>query len=96
MPPEQSQENDKRLDEIYGLDSLIGQSGIEGILSSPPRTLRYVDQQVQLYNEQGLDDAGLPQAFLDAAQIAIANGDLARGRIFVETSWAFISQAYVS
>jgi SET domain len=84
LPPEQSQENDKRLDEIYRLDSLIGRGGIEGILSSPSRTLRYVDQQVQLYNEQGPDDAGLPRAFLDAAQIAIANGDLARGRIFVE------------
>ncbi|MCJ1269911.1 hypothetical protein MMC22_009804 [Lobaria immixta] len=39
---------------------------------------------VRLYNEQGPDDAGLPRAFLDAAQIAIANGDLARGRIFAE------------
>lgn len=84
LPPEQSQESDRRLDEIYRLDSLIGRGGIEGILSSPLRTLHYVDQQVRLYNEQGPDDAGLPRAFLDAAQIAIANGDLARGRIFVE------------
>lgn len=84
LPPEQSQEIDKRLDEIYRLDNLIGRGGIEGILSSPIRTLRYVDQQVQLYNEQGPDDVGLPRAFLDAAQIAIANGDLARGRTFAE------------
>lgn len=55
-----------------------------GILSTPLRILRYVDQQVQLYNEQGPGGAGLPRAFLDAARIAIANGDLARGRIFVE------------
>jgi hypothetical protein len=33
---------------------------------------------------QGPDDVGLPRAFLDAPQIAIANGDLARGRIFAE------------
>lgn len=84
LPPEQSQESDRRLDEIYRLDGLIGRGGIEGILSSPLRTLRYVDQQVRLYNEQGPGDAGLPRAFLDAAQIAIANGDLARGRIFAE------------
>lgn len=84
LPQEQSQENDKRLDEIHRLDSLIGRGGMGGILSSPSRMLHYVDQQVRLYNEQGPDDAGLPRAFLDAAQIAIANGDLARGRIFAE------------
>ena len=84
LSPERSQESDKRLDEIYRLDNLVGLGGIDGILSSPLRTLRYVDHRVQLYNEQGPDDAGLPGAFLDAAQIAIANGDLARGRIFGE------------
>ena len=55
-----------------------------GILSNPLHILRYVDQQVQLYNEQAPGDAGLSRAFLDAAQIAIGNGDLARGRIFAE------------
>lgn len=84
LPLEQSQESDRRLDEIYRLDGLIGRGGIEGILSSPLRSLCYLDQQVRLYNEQGPDDAGLSRAFLDAAQIAIANGDLARGRIFAE------------
>ena len=84
LPLEQSQESDRRLDEIYRLDGLIGRGGIEKILSSPLRSLCYVDQQVHLYNEQGPDDAGLPRAFLDAAQIAIINGDLARGRIFAE------------
>ena len=84
LPLEQSQESDRRLDEIYRLDGLIGRGGIEGILSSPLRSLCYVDQQVRLYNEQGPDDAGLSRAFLDAAQIVIANGDLARGRIFAE------------
>ncbi|KAI9836771.1 MAG: hypothetical protein M1819_000936 [Sarea resinae] len=84
LPPEQSRESDSRLDEIYRLDSLIDRGGIEGIWSSPLRTLRYVDQQVCLYNEQGPDDAGLARAFFDAAQIAITHGDLARGRIFAE------------
>ena len=53
-------------------------------MSSPLRSLGFADPQVRLYNEQGPDDAGLPRAFLDAAQIAIANGGLARGRIFAE------------
>ena len=55
-----------------------------GILSAPRQILRYVDEQIRLYNEQGPGDADLPRAFLDAAQIAIANGDLARARIFAE------------
>ena len=84
LPLEQSQESDRRLDEIYRLDGLIGRGGVEGIVSSPLRSLGYVNQQVRLYNKQAPDDAGLPRAFLDAAQIAIANGDLARGRIFAE------------
>jgi hypothetical protein len=84
LPPDQSQESDRRLDEILKLDSLIGGDGLVGILSAPLQKLRYINQQVRLYNEQGPDDNGLPRAFLDAAQIAIANGDLARARIFVE------------
>jgi hypothetical protein len=84
LPPEQSQKNDERLEEILRLDDLIGKGGLTGILSSPLQTLRYVEQVVRLYNDQGADDAGLPRAYIDAAQIAIANGDLARGRIFVE------------
>ena len=84
LPLEQSQESDRRLDEIFRLDGLIGRGGIGMIMSNPLQSLRYVDQQIRLYNEQGPDDAGLSRAFFDAAQIVIANGDLARGRIFAE------------
>jgi hypothetical protein len=84
LPLKQSQESDQRLEKIQRIESLISQGGLDGILSSPLRTLRYVDQQVHLYNEQGPGDSGLSRAFFDAAQIAIANGDLARGRIFAE------------
>lgn len=84
LPPDQRQESDRRLDEILKLDGLIGRDGIMGILSTPLLILRYVDQQIRLYNEQGPHDTGLPRAFIDAAQIAITHGDLARARIFVE------------
>lgn len=50
----------------------------------PMKMLRYVERQICLYNEHGPNDIGLPRAYLDAAQIAIAQGDLARGRIFAE------------
>jgi SET domain len=84
LPPEQIQESDRRLEEIHRLDGVIDQLGTEGILVSPLRSLRYFDQQVRLYNEQGRADVGFAQAFVNAAQLAITNSDLARGRIFAE------------
>ncbi|KAI0528336.1 heterokaryon incompatibility protein-domain-containing protein [Xylaria digitata] len=84
LPPEQSQESDRRLEEIHRLDGVIDQLGIEGVLVSPLQTLRYFDQQVHLYLDQGREDVGSAQAFVNAAQLAIANSDLARGRIFAE------------
>ena len=84
LPPEQSQESDRRLEEIHHLDGVINQLGTEGILVFPLRTLSYFDQQVRLYNEQGREDVGFAQALVNAAQLVIANSDLARGRIFAE------------
>jgi Heterokaryon incompatibility protein (HET)/SET domain len=84
LPPEQSQESDRRLEEIHRLDGVIDQLGTEGLLVSPLRTLHYFDQQVRLYNEQGREDVGFAQAFVNAAQLVIANSDLARGRVFAE------------
>jgi hypothetical protein len=47
-------------------------------------TLRLVEEQVRLYNEQGPGDIGLPRAYLDAAQVVVPNGDSARGRVFLQ------------
>lgn len=66
------------------MDGVICQLGTRGLLVSPLRTLRYFDQQVRLYNDQGREDVGFAQDFVDAAQLALANSDLARGRIFAE------------
>ncbi|KAJ5117804.1 SET domain-containing protein [Penicillium atrosanguineum] len=84
LPPEQIQINDDILEEIDHLDRLVGQRGLQGILSSPLGTLRYLDREIQLYNMTGPDDPGLSRVYLDAAQVAIVHGDLARGRIFAE------------
>jgi hypothetical protein len=54
-----------------------------GILLTPSRKLRYVNQQIHLYNKRGPNNVGLLRAFLDATQIAIANRDLARARILL-------------
>ncbi|KAJ4373764.1 hypothetical protein N0V83_002503 [Neocucurbitaria cava] len=82
LTTELSQKNDEMLERIDYLDDLIGRDGMQ--MKFFLRTLRYVDERVRLYNEQGPGNSGLPRAYLDAAQIAIANGDLARGRIFAE------------
>lgn len=94
LPLDQSQESDRRLNEIVKLDGLISRDGLTGIVSTPLHTLRYIDLQIRLYNEHGPDDVGLPRAFFDAAQIAIANGDLARARVFAERAvlgWIVLS-----
>ena len=70
------------MERIDQLDDLIGRDGMQ--INFSLRTLRYVDERVRLYNEQGPGNSGLPRAYLNAAQFAIANGDLARGRIFAE------------
>ncbi|GMG22261.1 unnamed protein product [Aspergillus oryzae] len=84
LPAEQTQRIDEILEEIARLDRLVRQRGLEGILSSPLRTLRCLDREIQLYDMTGTDDPGLSRVYLDAAQVAIAHGDLARGRIFAE------------
>jgi hypothetical protein len=82
LPTEESEENDQRLKRIQYLDDLVGRECMA--MNFSERVLRYVDERIQLYDRQGPDDPGLPRAYLDAAQITIANGDLVRGRIFVE------------
>lgn len=80
----QSRKNDEILAEIDRLDRLVGQRGLDGMLSSPLRTLGYLDREIQLYDIMGADDPGLSRVYWDATQVAIVHGDLARGRIFAE------------
>jgi hypothetical protein len=82
LPGEQSQQSDKRLARIDQLDDLIGHDGMAMKFSL--RTLRYDNEYARIYNEQEPGDSGLARTYMDAAQVAIAKGDLARGRIFAE------------
>jgi hypothetical protein len=84
LPPDQSRDSDSKLDRIHVLDCIIDQGGLPGLVSSARRMLSYVDEQVQLWSEPTPDEVGLGRAYPDAFQIAIANGDLARARIFAE------------
>lgn len=89
LPAVQSQESDKRLEEIFFLDGTIDRFGIEGLLISPLQTLSYFDRQVQLYTEEGREDVGFAQALCNAARLCISNSDFARGRIFAERAASF-------
>jgi hypothetical protein len=82
LPDEQSKQSDKRLARIDQLGDLIGRDGMA--LKFSLRTLRYADECVRLYNEQGPGNSRLARTYMDAAQVTIAKGDLARGRIFAE------------
>ncbi|ORY09142.1 hypothetical protein BCR34DRAFT_589506 [Clohesyomyces aquaticus] len=86
LPPDQSKDSDTKLDRIYEIDCIIEQGGVSALVSSARRMLSYVDEQVRLFNarETTPDEVGLARAYPDAFQIVIANGDLARARIFAE------------
>lgn len=81
---DQSRESDSKLNRIHELDCIIEQGGVRGLLSPAQRMLSYVDEQVQLWNEPTPDIIGLARAYPDAFEISIANGDLARARIFAK------------
>lgn len=83
LPLDQSLESDKRLEEIDRLDRIIYQLAMTNLVL-PLGTLRYLDQQVHLYETQGREDVGFSQAFVNAAELAIPNGDLARGHVFAQ------------
>ncbi|KAL1597895.1 hypothetical protein SLS60_008383 [Paraconiothyrium brasiliense] len=84
LPPDQSRDNDAKLDRIHEIDRIIEQGGIEALVSAPRRMLGYVEEQIQLWRDMSPNEVGLGRAYPDAFQIAIANGDVARARIFAE------------
>lgn len=84
LPPEQCKDNDAKLDRVHALDVIIEQRGLRGLVQKPRQMLRYVDEQVRIWNDFTTNAVGLTRAYPDAFQVAIANGDLARARVFAE------------
>jgi hypothetical protein len=78
----ESQEIDRRLVRIDLLDEIIGNEGMS--MNFPQGMLRHVDERAELCKKPTPGASGLSRAYIDAAQVAIANGDLVRGRAFVE------------
>ncbi|EAT86567.1 hypothetical protein HBH56_155460 [Parastagonospora nodorum] len=79
LPSEQSKALDAKLDRIVEIDTIIEEAGTQGLVSPARRMLGYVDEQVRLWDGHTI---GLARAYPDAFQLSIANGDLARARVF--------------
>jgi hypothetical protein len=83
--PAQREESDLRLSKIRSIDEAIGD--LDEIISDPKIGLHLVHGMFRLFEEEGIWDASIPRAYYDAFQIAIANGDEARAKVFAERSY---------
>ncbi|KAF1845543.1 SET domain-containing protein [Cucurbitaria berberidis CBS 394.84] len=86
LPPPQRQQSDARLDEITKLDDIVGDG--MSIIARPMTCLHHVHTIIQLLKEEHFTDARVARAYYDALQIAIANGDQARAKVFADRACA--------
>ncbi|OAF98576.1 SET domain-containing protein [Paraphaeosphaeria sporulosa] len=84
LPLGESKCNDAALDRIHAIDDIIEKRGIKGLVKPAQKMLSYVDEQVRIWKKTTIAEGGLTRAYPDAFQIAVANGDLARARVFAE------------
>jgi SET domain len=77
-------ESEARRAEISRLDAEIGNG--TSIIMTPLACLRNVRRLLELMGAEGIRDASVPRAYYDAFQVAIANGDQARARVFAQRS----------
>lgn len=86
LPLAQRQQRDERLRRITSLDERIG-DGLR-IISTPVACLRDAHELLRLLGEEGAADSRIPRLYYDAFQVAIANGDQARARVFAQRAHA--------
>ena len=82
LPALARQSSDAAQSEIARLDARVA-DGVQ-IVATPLACLHDARAVLRLLREEGITDARLPRAYYDAFQIAIANGDLARARVFAQ------------
>ncbi|KAF9733861.1 set domain-containing protein 5 [Paraphaeosphaeria minitans] len=86
LSPSKRQRSDKRLNEITRLDEIIGDG--MSIVTTPIACLYHARRVLELLKEEQIEDARIPRLYYDAFQIAIANGDEARAKVFTERAYA--------
>ncbi|KAK0750134.1 hypothetical protein B0T18DRAFT_366186 [Schizothecium vesticola] len=79
-------ESDDRLRRLVQLEEEIG-DGV-GIVATPLACLRKAREMLRLLNEEGLGGSTVARAYYDAFQVAIANGDQARAKVFAKRCYA--------
>ncbi|KAG9494754.1 hypothetical protein J7337_013893 [Fusarium musae] len=79
----QREKSDLRLRKIQFIDDSLGES-----TSDYDTGLYLAHTLLHLLEEEGICDAGVPRVYYDAFQMAIANGDEARAKIFAERAYA--------
>lgn len=78
-------ESDRRNEEIARLDAILG-SGTT-IVSAPLSCLNNAHKLLTLLKEENITDPRVARLWYDAFQIAIANGDEARAKLFAERAY---------
>ncbi|RFU77846.1 set domain-containing 5 [Trichoderma arundinaceum] len=86
LPPAQRAESDLRLRKIQFIDNTIASLGDS--MSEYKDALHLVNAMFRLFKEEGVWDASIPRAYYDAFQIAVANGDDTRAKVFAERAHA--------
>jgi hypothetical protein len=86
IPVARRKESDVRLKKIQLIDDALGY--LNDAMSDYKGGLHLVHTIFRLFKEEGQWDASVPRAYYDAFQIAIANGDETRARIFAERAYA--------
>ncbi|KAG6293345.1 hypothetical protein E4U09_003024 [Claviceps aff. purpurea] len=83
LPEEQSQEHDRKLEQIVRTNELLKICMLQSVMS-PLMILGYLYNQAHRYTEIGREDCGYAQTLEEALTILIAHGDLARGRLLAQ------------
>ncbi|KAF6825592.1 hypothetical protein CPLU01_10170 [Colletotrichum plurivorum] len=96
LPESKREKSDTRLLRILYLEEQLGDGF--GIVATPLACLRHAHEMKQLMEEEGIQDARVARLYYDAFQIAIANGDEARAKVFAERAYAMrvITEGYDS
>ncbi|KAI9792043.1 MAG: hypothetical protein M1816_003025 [Peltula sp. TS41687] len=104
IPPAQRIQSDQRRDRIARLDGIIrddlriasmpvvcpddlDEDGLR-FITTPLGCLHNAHTLLRLLEEEGISDARIPKLYYDAFQIAIANGDQARAKVFAQRASA--------
>ncbi|TEA22535.1 SET domain-containing protein 5 [Colletotrichum sidae] len=86
LPEAERAASDQRLDRMSRIDSLLGDG--YGIVGSPLTHLGHAREMKGLMEQEGILDARVARLYYDAFQVAVANGDQARAKVFAERAHA--------